>query len=292
MKYLIILGLALLAQPVVAADAVFEGEYRWVVDDKRFGGFSGLEVSDDGASFTSISDRGNIITGQFVRKNGKIADIKAGPILPILDTKSKPVVEHRSDSEGLAIDGQGRLFISFEANHRVWRYDTVGGKATALKRYRDFKNLQNNSGLEPLAVDANGTLYSLPERSGEWERPFPIYRFKNGRWDSPFTIPRRERFLPVGADFGPDGKFYLLERDFVWYNGFSSRVRRFDLTDKGFINEETLLIADSSSFGNLEGISIWRDDQDRIRMTMIADDNFSMLLSTKLVEFSLPLESN
>jgi hypothetical protein len=292
MKYLLILVVALFSPPVFAADAVFEGEYRWLIDDEKFGGFSGLEVSDDGANFTSISDRGSIVTGQFIRQNGRITGIKPGPILPILDTKSKPVVKYHVDAEGLAIDDQGRLFISFEADHRVWRYDSVGGQATALKRYKDFKTLQNNSGLEPLAIDRDGTLYTLPERSGALERPFPIYRFKNGIWDSPFTIPRRDRYLPVGADFGPDGKFYLLERDFIWYAGFSNRIRRFDLTEEGFVNEETLLTAASSSFGNLEGISVWRDDQGRIRLTMIGDDNFSRFQSTKIVEFSLPVEGD
>jgi hypothetical protein len=292
MRYLLVLGFALLVQPLFAAEAVFESEYLWVIDDDRFGGFSGLEVSDNGENFTSISDRGSIITGQIIRRNGKITGVKADPLLPILDTKSKPVVNYHVDAEGLAIDAQGRLFISFEADHRVWRYDSVGGQATALKTYKDFKTLQNNSGLEPLAIDTDGTLYSLPERSGEVTRPFPIYRFKDGTWDSPFTIPRRDRYLPVGADFGPDGKFYLLERDFVWYAGFSNRIRRFDLTEEGFVNEETLLTAASSSFGNLEGISVWRDDQGRIRLTMIGDDNFSRFQSTKIVEFSLPVESD
>lgn len=292
MKYLLVLGLLLFGQSLFAAETVFESEYLWVIDDDRFGGFSGLEVSDDGASFTSISDRGSIITGRIIRQNGKITGVKAGPLLPILDTKSKPVVKYHVDAEGLAIDAQGRLFISFEADHRVWRYDSVGGQATALKRYKDFKALQNNSGLEPLAIDRDGTLYTLPERSGALERPFPIYRFKNGTWDSPFTIPRRDRYLPVGADFGPDGKFYLLERDFVWYAGFSNRIRRFDLTEEGFVNEETLLTAASSSYGNLEGISVWRDDQGRIRLTMIGDDNFSRFQSTKIVEFSLSVESD
>ncbi len=265
MKYGLIFLFSLVSLPVSATDAVFLSDYIWVIDDARFGGFSGLEVSDDGTSFVSISDRGSIITGQFVRQNGKITGVKAGPLLPILDRKSKPVIKYHVDAEGLAIDDQGRLFISFEADHRVWRYDSPAGKATALKRYKDFKTLQNNSGLEALAIDTDGTLYTLPERSGEVDRPFPIYRYKNGVWDSPFSIPRRGRFLPVGADFGPDGKYYLLERDFVWYSGFSSRVRRFELTEDGFVNEETLLTDSSSSYGNLEGISLWRDDQGRIR---------------------------
>lgn len=283
-KFLVPL-LILAASPLMAAEAVFLGAYTWHVEKDVFGGFSSIELSEDGQRFIGTSDRGAITQGTLKRKEGVIIAIENYRFRPLLDTKGRALKDHFTDAEGLAINRHGQIFVSFEASHRVWRYDNFGGKAQKLSRHAGFEALQNNSGLEALAIDQFGTLYTLPERSGEWERPFPVFRFQGGKWDNKLTIPRRDRFLPVGADFGPDGKFYLLERDFIWYAGFTTRIRRFDVTSAGFTNEEILLTTRSGAHGNLEGIALWQDDQERIRLTMISDDNFSVLLTTDFVEY-------
>src|SRR5690606_34680041 len=98
---------------------------------------------------------------------------------------------------------------------------------------------------------------------------FPVFRFRNGAWDQPFTLPRRGGFLPVGADIGPDGRFYLLERELSSIFGFKSRVRRFDLSETGLTGEVTLLETASGTHDNLEGLAVWRDGAGAIRLTMI-----------------------
>ena len=65
-------------------------------------------------------------------------------------------------------------------------------------------------------------------------------------------------FLVVDADFGPDGKLYVLERDFGWL-GFRTRVRRFALGPDGLGDEVTLLETPFGELDNMEGISVWRD---------------------------------
>jgi len=144
-----------------------------------------------------------------------------------------------------------------------------------------------NAGLEALAIDSAGMLYTLPERSGAPTRPFPLYRFDGVRWSIPWRLPRRGRYLAVGADFGPDGRFYLLERDFNGLLGFSSRVRRFTLGPEGALTEETLLTTRNLRHGNLEGLSVWRDGAGEIRLTMVADDNFSFFQQTEIVEYRI-----
>jgi hypothetical protein len=140
--------------------------------------------------------------------------------------------------------------------------------------------MQINSSLEALAIGADGALYTIPERSGRANRPFPVYRFQNGRWDIPFTIPRRDAHLIAGADIGPDGLFYVLERDFTGI-GFRTRVRRFALDGMG---EETLIDTGNATHDNLEGISVW-DDGIGLRITMISDDNFRFFQHTEIVEY-------
>jgi hypothetical protein len=265
----------------------FVGSYTWQIDDPAFGGFSGLEVGDDGSTFTTISDRAHVLTGAFLRSGAVITGVTAGTILPILDSKGHPLGGSNGDSEGLAIAPDGTIYISFEGNHRVARYAPPMSKADVLPRPREFRRFQTNSSLESLAIDSEGTLYTMPERSGSISKPFAVWRYRDGRWDQPFSIPRRGDFLPTGSDFGPDGRFYLLERQTNGILGFSTRIRVFLISGDQIGGEETLLETAPGAYDNLEGISVWRDAQGAIRLTMISDDNFRFFQKTEIVEFRL-----
>jgi len=89
----------------------------------------------------------------------------------------------------------------------------------------------------------------------------------------------------VAADFGPDGRLYVLERQFRGLMGFASRVRRFRLGMDRLLAEETLLETAVGLHDNLEGLSVWRDAGGALRLTMIADDNFSFFQRTEIVEY-------
>jgi hypothetical protein len=90
----------------------------------------------------------------------------------------------------------------------------------------------------------------------------------------------------VGADFRPDGRFYLLERSFGPL-GFRSRVRSWHLAEDGGQDERLHLQTERRTHDNLEGLAVWRDSADRIRLTMISDDNFLFFQSTEVVEYAI-----
>lgn len=277
----------LVTSPVAAAELSFLSRYMWSDTREGFGGLSGLELTADGQKYVAISDRGAILSGQINRNGDRITGATILEMSELKNRKGQSLTDKNVDSEGLALDAKGRIFVSFEGEHIVRRYASLAVKAAPLKRHPDFNALQDNSSLEALAIAANGTLYTLPERSGEWERPFPVYRFRGGTWDRILQIPRRGRYLPVGADIGPDGKFYLLERDFLWHSGFGNRIRRFSLSETGFSQEEELLVTRFGEYGNLEGIAVWAGADGDLRLTMVSDDNFNFLLLTELVEYRL-----
>lgn len=260
--------------------------YVWRMDDADFGGFSGIEISDDGNRFTVISDRATIRWGSIQRDaRGRITGLQADGAERLRDSTGQPLRQDwRGDSEGLAIGLDGHIWISFEGETRIARYDSPDGPAQVLPRPPEFDRMQRNSSFEALAIAPDGTLLTLPERSGELTRPFPVWRWRNGAWDQPFSVPRSGDWLAVGADIGPDGRFYLLERDFKGLLGFRSRVRRFDLSEAGLTNEWTLLESLPLQYDNHEGISVWNDGTG-IRITLISDDNFGFLQRTELVEF-------
>lgn len=264
------------------ADATQIGQYHWQEDDPAFGGFSAIDVIDGGDAFVAISDRGGFTTGRFIRENGVVIAIDAAPVQPLRGADGAPIPAGQNDSEGLAIGADGQVFVSFEGVHQVRVFDPSWSMSTALPSPRVFANMQANASLEALAIGPDGALYTIPERSGRADLPFPVYRFKDGQWDQPFSIPRRGVFLIAGADIGPDGRLYVLERDFVGI-GFRSRVRRFDLTGGA---EETLLQTGVGMHDNLEGISVWQDDAG-LRLTLISDDNFRFFQRTEIVEYRL-----
>ncbi len=271
------------AEPQLIADIVLSA------DVDGFSGFSGLEVGDTGTHFTAITDKGLVMRGRITRDaTGAPTGLADTQFTQLTDDTGARMPQWRSDAEGLAVDAQGRMYISFEGDTgRVWLYEQFGSQATELAGPDAFDALQGNSGLEGLAIAEDGTVYTLPERSGRLDRPYPIWRLRGTQWDQPFDIPRRPPHLAVGLDIGPDGKLYLLERDFSALS-FSTRIRRFDLGPDGVSHEEVLLETSKGTHMNLEGIAVWRDDTGAIRATMIADNNGLAFLSTDLVEYRFP----
>lgn len=263
--------------------------FSWSKEDPLFGGFSAIEMADDGLSLTLLSDRGSWTRGQVRRDaSGRITGIETDPMRMLRGRGEAPLARRRSDSEGLAIARDGTAYVSFEGAARVLRYRDLAGPAENLPVHPDFQLMQNNSALEALAIDATGALYTLSERSGRLNRPFPVYRFDGCEWTQPFDLPRRGPYLAVGADFGPDGRFYLLERNFRGFLGFASRVRRFEFGPQGVVSEEVLFETPSGRYDNLEGISVWQEPGGGIVVSMVSDDNFLFVQRTEVVEVRLP----
>jgi hypothetical protein len=274
--------LALLRAVPAYAEVTYLGSYDWHESDRLFGGFSAIEVTTDGMGFVALTDRGSIARGTFIRERDAITGIELGVLRRLLGPTRAPLADDLNDSEGLAIGPDGTLYVSFEGEDGVRSFADVDRPGSELMAARDFNAFQPNAGLEALAIGSDGALYTLPERSGLATRPFPVFRLKDGVWDQPFEIRRAGAFLTVGADVGPDGRLYVLERDFTGI-GFRSRIRRFDLDGR---NEETILETGLRKHDNLEGISIWQDTQG-LRITLISDDNFRMFQRTEIVEYRL-----
>lgn len=281
-----LLTLWLTATAQAAARPELMTETVWRVADDGFGGFSAIHVSAEGTRFIAVSDKGRIAEGDIQRQDGEITSIGPVRLDWLRDPRGQPLEDVLTDAEGIAIDADGRIYVSFEYQHRVWRYGGLGDKAMALRGPPAFAELQLNSGLEGLAIDRRQRVYTLPERSGKLDRPFPVYRYAFGRWEQPFDIPRRDGYLPVALDFGPDDRLYLLERELRGVF-FTSRLRRFTLEGDSIAQEEILLTTPPGRHQNLEGLSVWRDPEGALRLTMISDDGFKPFWSTSIVEYRL-----
>lgn len=272
-----------------AAAAEFLGAHVWRPGFAGAGGYSALWLDPDGPGFVTLSDRGTWLRGTLSRgPSGALEGVTVTDRGPLLRGYGGPLRGRERDAESIAF-AQGAFWVSFEGDGglglgRIDRYDDIARRPKRLRGDPDFRRMGENKGIEALAADADGTLYAIPEEPPDGDGPFPVYRWRDGVWDRPFTLPREGRFLVSGADIGPDGRLYVLERDFVGL-GFRTRVRSVDPSGG---DARVELETPVGRHDNLEGIAVRRDAQGRIRVTMISDDNMHPLVQrTEIVEYLL-----
>lgn len=262
------------------------GSWVWMPPLPAVGGLSGIDTDPQGEGFVAVGDVGTIVSGRLLRdREGRVAGVAEVAIRQLADEDGRPVADTRHDAEGVAILPDGRIAVSFEQQHRVAVYPGPDGIPRPANRGLDTSRLEWNGGLEALAAGPEGVLWAIPERVGLFEAAFPVWRSSGGTWSLVAHIPRDGLWRPVGADFGPDGRLYLLERDFWGFLGFLSRVRRFDLRDGAPAGGEVLFETRAGVHDNLEGIAVWRDAEGRIRLTMVSDDNRRVLQRTEIVDY-------
>ncbi|MCC1491246.1 esterase-like activity of phytase family protein [Cognatishimia sp. F0-27] len=248
-------------------------------------GLSAIEVEPDGIGFVVVSDRGFVHHGRFLREDGRLVGIEPVRSYFLRNAEETIIGDDWADAEALAITSDGRRFFSFEQQHRVAEYDHLSLVETLPRA--PFDGMVFNAGLEALAADAQDRLYAIGERSGGLTEPFPVWRFDGQGWTHAYDLPRKGGFLVTGADFGPDGRLYVLEREFGGL-GFRSRVRRVTLGAERILDIETVMQSDLWEHDNLEGIAVWRDSDGAVRITLVSDDNgVTLLQRTEFVEYVL-----
>jgi hypothetical protein len=277
-------------QAVEKWSATHSATVKLDADHSEFGGISAVEMRDVGASAISVSDRGQLWSITFERENGVLVAAHADPIMRLMP---RNVAADQRDSEGLALLDKNRIAVSFEGRHRVAIYGLPIQPVTGFKLakpsrvlpYGGNTQLGNNKGLEALAIDSAGKLHAIPEADGS-DGPVPVLRWQGTQWLPIAEVPRLGRFRVVGADFGPDGRLYILERDFAWV-GFRSRLRSFRIAMVGLTDERHHMTSRLSQYDNLEGVSVWRDPQGQLRATMVSDDNLIPVQVSQVVEYIL-----
>ena len=280
----------ILAATPVASEPVLEqlSVYVWERPERYFGGWSAIEVAKGGMTFTAIGDNAQSYYGTFQRDGDRITGVSRGPVGALTDIDGvaffRKGTEELNDSEGLAVFPDGRFAVSFERTSRIIVYDE-DALPVRIELPREVNGLAENGGVEALAIDGEGRLIAIPETVPKDAPGFPVWRQDGNGWETVGHLKRTQGFRPVGADVGPDGRLYVLERAFRLI-GFQSRIRAFDLD--AFAPVGALLWVDSLlAFDNLEGLSVWEDAGGALRFTMISDDNYLSVQRTEIVEFRL-----
>lgn len=263
-------------------DVVERTHIVWSERAEGFGGFSGFSLLPDGVSFLAVSDYGSLLKGILLPDQR----VRLESITRLTDKDGHIYADHKGDAEGLAIGPDGTLFVSFEHRHKVTQFTPDGTGGTDLPAHPEFRTYPDNRSLESLAIDESGRLHTVSEFPDAPPLSFRVFRFDGTVWEVVDLIPARDRFRAVGADFGPDGFFYLLERK-ITPLGFQARIRRWSVTAGFWRGEETIWRSYAGQYGNLEGLSIRYTESSRLLATMISDDNFLPFLGTEIVQVEI-----
>lgn len=278
---------------------IFRGGMALTSPHKDFGGVSAIRVEADGARFLAVTDHGRWLRGRITYDGTRPTGIKDAEMAPVLGSDGKSLSSRGwYDTESLAIDG-GTAFLGIERVNRIVRLDIGSGGLTAraepIVTPPGIATLPNNKGLEcldfvPKGHPLAGTLIAISERG--LDETGNIKGFLIGG-DNPgeFTVRRIGEFDISDCAVTPTGELFLLERSFSRLAGVGMRIRRVPLAaikPGAIIDGPALIEADMNyQIDNMEGLSVNRASDGSLVLTLISDDNFSMIQRTLLLQFTL-----
>lgn len=286
------------------------GEIEIKSDRKGFGGWSGLAISADGSTLLAISDEAQWLTAQLLYdEKGRLSGMGDAKMAPMLGLNGRPLVgKEMSDAEGLAVDGSNPLkanaYVSFERQHRVWRYDL--GKAgfdarpEQILTQRQLGRLNANSGLEALTImtPAEGSkpakLLLVSENTRDPRGNVRAF-ISEGRSVKRLSVRLHDPYHPTDIARLPDGDYLLLERRFSLLAGAGMQLRRIgkdEIKPNAVVDGDILLdVGQRRSIDNMEGLSVRQDQKGNVWVYALSDDNSNPLQRTLLVMFRLKTET-
>jgi hypothetical protein len=266
---------------------------------RGFGGLSGLRLDKKGERFIAISDKGSWFTGRIVYKGREMVGLDDVEASPILGPDGKPITARGwFDTESIALDGS-LVYVGLERVNQVLRFDFAKGFTRAPGEVVPLppaaRKLPFNKGLEALVVMPKGfalagTLIAISERG--LDAGGNIIGFLiGGKTPGQFSVRRTENFDVSDAVLLPSGDLLLLERKFSLLGGIGIRIRRIALgavAPGAVIDGPPIFNADlGNEIDNMEGIDVHVTEEGDTVLTLVSDDNFSMIQRNLLMQFTL-----
>ncbi|MEH2489809.1 esterase-like activity of phytase family protein [Bradyrhizobium sp. AZCC 2230] len=271
---------------------------------RGFGGLSGLRFLDDkGERFLALSDQGTWFTGSIRYTSGKMIGLDDVEAAPMLNAEGRPITEKRLwyDTESLARDGS-QVYVGLERVNQIMRFDFAKGGTRArgevVPTPPALRKLPYNKGLEALVFVPRdmkgqplaGTLIAMSE--GGFDADGNLIGFLiGGPSPGQFSIKRTDKQFISDAVLLPSGELLILERKFSWFTGINIRIRSIPLktiAPGALVDGPVLFEADlGHEVDNMEGIDAHVTAEGETVLTMVSDDNFSLLQRTLLLQFTL-----
>lgn len=266
----------------------------------HFGSMSGFRFLDPGGRFIGVTDSGFWFFGEIERdSNGRPTGAGQFSMQPMVDASGVVSGEKwHTDAEGLAVKGR-EATVGFEREHRIATFDIKPGQMGPETGRSDYLvpsyELRRNKGFETVAYSPGesplkGARIAISERSIDKQGNI-FAAVLEGPRKGIFKVVRHGTFDITDGVFLGNGDLLLLERSFNMAEGVKMRLRRVDtaMIGKGRTADgEFLFEADLNyQIDNMEGLDAWVDGEGRQRISMVSDDNHSILQRNLYLEFIL-----
>jgi len=243
-----------------------------------------------------VGDKGTLFAFRvkFTKKIDTFIPLRA---TTLKNKKGKRFKKWKRDSEGLVLDGKGRLLVSFEGKAKIaWFHKNSSKFGSLIRKYslpkvlRDPKNYRSrNKSLEALAWHPRYGLLTAAEwpLKRENRKRQTIYALNGRKWH--FRAEPEGNSAVVAMEVMDDGNVLVLERSYTGLlNPFVITLKKVYLhrCKKGWCQTKVLAKMNSHkgwSVDNFEGLA----KVGRHRYVMISDDNDNFFQKTLLIYFEV-----
>jgi len=263
-----------------------------------FGGISGINVEPGGNRFIAVTDKGSWLHGRIIYRDGRPAAIADAEMAPILGQDGRPLAARGwYDTESLA-ESDGFLYVGIERVEQIVRFDYrrdgLLARGQPISVPADFKTLAYNKSLECVAAPQQGPvageLIAVSEQSLDVAGNLRSFVLGTNRVTR-FSVRRTDEFDVSDCTILPPDDLLLLERRLSLVRGIAIRIRRVPLSslkEGAVVDGRTMVEADLAyQIDNMEGISIHRTAGGETIITIVSDDNFSVLQRNLLLQFAV-----
>ncbi|MGX5802821.1 esterase-like activity of phytase family protein [Bradyrhizobium sp. Arg314] len=278
----------------------FVGGLEMTSPSRDFGALSALRFLKPGNDFMGVADTGFWFFGTITHDaDRRPTGVKNFRMQQMVDASGRPIDKKwEVDAEGLAVK-DGIATVGFEQNHRVARFKIDPDNMKAPVKLLDYlvpvEELRQNRGFETVA-HANpygqhaGGLVVVSETS--LDKSGNVYAaLIEGPDKGVFTVKRGGDFDITDGAFLPDGDLLLLERSFSIARGVKMRLRRIhgESVEKGAVADGPVLMEADMGYqiDNMEGLDVWTRDDGALMVSLVSDDNHSILQRNLYLEFIL-----
>jgi hypothetical protein len=272
-----------------------ELQYR-MVDGLKFSEISDIAYLPQQSQLFMISDEGILFVFHAVFGE-KIEALRPVSAAELTKKGGNPFKKWRRDSEGLALDGKGRLLVSFEGKAKIgWFHKNSQKIGQRIKKYkiptllRDGRNYRSkNKSLEALAWHPKYgvlTVAEWPLKKDDKKRQ-TVYSLQGKQWH--FKAESEPRSAVSAIEVMDDGNLLVLERSYTGLmEPFVVTLKKvyLDRCRKGWCHTETLIKMNSHKgwdIDNFEGLA----RVGKHRYVMVSDDNDNFFQRTLLIYFEV-----
>jgi hypothetical protein len=278
----------------------FVGGLEMTSSSNDFGALSGFRFLTPGTDFVGVADTGFWFFGSIRRDaEGRPAGIGNFRMTPFVDGDGVPIARKwEVDAEGLDVK-DGIASVGLERNHRIVQFKIDPENMQSPIGQLDFlvprSELRQNRGFETVTRahahgQHEGALVVVSEKS--LDRDGNIFAaIIEGPNKGIFTVKRSGDFDITDGAFLPDGDLLLLERSYRMADGVKMRMRRIygETIATGQVADGPVLFTADMSFqiDNMEGMDVWQRADGATMVSLVSDDNHSILQRNLYLEFVL-----